>query len=371
MSRYLGLGEGSDSTVNLSSYTQIVASCSGSSGSTSLTATNASFSAGQRIFIHQSRGTGAGAYEDNKILSYVAGTITLVHPLENDYTDSGASQAQVVVVPQATDVTGSFTVDAWDGDTGGLFVIACTGTFSGTINANEKGFRGGNNGRSNGINSIGQQGENQTGSQSYAKASAGVGGGGGGVRTNEGGGVGGAGACANSTSDSETTKRFSPGAPGGDGATAFGDDSLSTLLFGGGGGGGGVGDSLGTNGLGVGGNGGGIVVVYANKIDSSASITCLGEQAGSFDQDQGPGGPGASGMILIRSKTVTIGTDKIQSGQVERTTLSEGAGFFTYSDYGSEGRIRIESCSITGTTSPTASESEGGHAWCGSLTFIM
>ena|SRR3990167_4016829 len=34
---------------------------------------------------------------------------------------------------------------------------------------------------------------------------------------------------------------------------------------------------------------------------------------------------------------------------------------------GSVGRIRIEACSRTGTTNPAASESIGGHSFCGSF----
>lgn len=275
MSRYLGLGEGSDSTVNLSSYTQIVASCSGSSGSTSLTATNASFSAGQRIFIHQSRGTGAGAYEDNKILSYVAGTITFVHPLENDYTDSGASQAQVVVVPQATDVTGSFTVDAWDGDTGGLFVIACTGTFSGTINANGKGFRGAS-GVSQNTHGKNAEGSVGAGGSGVNTANGNGGGGGDGASVGVGGPIGGGAGGGYGTAGEDGGG--SGGGTGGSGGLQVGStDMTSTIFLGGGGGSAGAGNN--STSL-DGGDGGGIIVVYANNITSSASLTADGENGG-------------------------------------------------------------------------------------------
>ena len=174
MARFLGIGSGSSGIIALGSYTPVNVTCSGTSGATSLSATG-SFSAGDRLFIHQTRGTSAGVYEDNRVASYSTGTITLVHPLENTYTDSGASQAQVVVVKEASSVTGSYTIPAWDGDTGGLFVMACSGTFAGTVDATEKGFRGGAGQSSN----SGYQGEGSGGAGSVAATANGNGGGGG------------------------------------------------------------------------------------------------------------------------------------------------------------------------------------------------
>ena len=66
--QFLGFGDGSDGDLVVSSNTTdnpIDASCSGSSGSTSLSATNTSFSAGQMVRIDQTRGTGAGNWEKN------------------------------------------------------------------------------------------------------------------------------------------------------------------------------------------------------------------------------------------------------------------------------------------------------------------
>jgi len=89
-------GDGSDGDLTISSNTTwspTQASCSGSSGTTSLSATE-SFSAGDILFIHQTRGTGAGNWELNKVSSYTAGTITTAYDLMNTYTDSGDSQAK-------------------------------------------------------------------------------------------------------------------------------------------------------------------------------------------------------------------------------------------------------------------------------------
>ena len=107
-SYYLGLaavsgyfGDGSDGALTISADTTQAptdSSCSGTAAAYTLSATNASFAAGQKILIQQSRGTGVGKWERNEIASYTAGTITLTDALTNTYTDSGASQAQVLVL---------------------------------------------------------------------------------------------------------------------------------------------------------------------------------------------------------------------------------------------------------------------------------
>ena len=128
-------GNSSDGAYSPSSGTDapVDSACTGTINTTSLSATNVSFSAGQIILIHQTNGTGAGQWELNKISSYVAGTITTVLPLIYDYT----SGAQVIVVPQyssaniANGVT--ITVKAWTGSVGGIFVKMVNGAFTITV----------------------------------------------------------------------------------------------------------------------------------------------------------------------------------------------------------------------------------------------
>ncbi|MEM3335472.1 MAG: hypothetical protein QXY47_05520, partial [Thermoplasmata archaeon] len=102
-----GFGSGSDGDISINTSTDnpIDSTCSGTIGTTSLTATNSLFAPGQIILIHQTRGTGAGNWELNRIASYTAGTITLLHPLQNTYTTSGASVAQVLVMKQYNNFT--------------------------------------------------------------------------------------------------------------------------------------------------------------------------------------------------------------------------------------------------------------------------
>ena len=152
-------GDGSDGARTFSTHTTdtpIDSPASGVSGSANLTATNPAFGTGQRILIHQSRGTNAGAWEMNEIQAYSAGTMTTVTPLANTYMTSGANAAQVLVVPQYTDLTVNagvtVTAKAWNGSTGGIFAVLVNGiaTIDGTISASARGYRGGQRGTQSG-----------------------------------------------------------------------------------------------------------------------------------------------------------------------------------------------------------------------------
>jgi hypothetical protein len=359
--RYLGIGNGKDGVVALGSYTPLKYTCSGTSGASSLTATG-TFAAGDRLFIIQSRGTGVGAYEDNRVASYATGTVTLVHPLENTYTDSGASQAQVLIVKEASEVTGSLTVDAWDGDDGGVFAIACSGTFSGTVTASGKGYRGG---AVPGGYTRGASGEGTSGASvaNTATANGNSGGGGGQNTANPYCGDGGSGGHASSG----TTSGGPTGYPGYGGASV-GQATLTSLYFGGAGGSGGT--TYDANIGGVGGASGGIIVVYSGSIISSASLVSNGGNGGNGGSGGGGGAGGAGGSILVKSKTVDV------SGTITASAGTGGTSGYVYSSggrapSGSVGRIRIESCSVSGTTSPSASESTGGHDYCGGGIFII
>lgn len=358
MPQFLGYGSGSDGSATLSgTYAPIDSSCSGTSGTTSLTATNTSFSAGQFIFIHQSRGAGAGNWEVNKISSYVAGTITTVHPLDNTYTDSGSSQAQVIVMPQYSDLTvsGTLTASAWDGDTGGIIPLMCSGLFtvSGTITATGKGFRGGAAVSGAGATPYQGEGHSGTGSQSHL-----ANGNGGGAGQNETGldGISATGGYGGNILAGQDGFSFQNGSGGGslghtsvsgDGGALKSEVDMTPMVFGGGGGaGGGLFNGTGT----AGGDGGGIVIIFARTLEVTGSIEVEGT-AGESIRTGMSGGNGGGGLVFVKSITATLGSSFITAGV--------------------SGIPRIESCSITGTTSPTASESEGGHSWCGSLTFIM
>lgn len=369
MPRFLGLGNGSDGVINLSSYTPLSYSCSGSSGSYSLTATG-SFSAGQRLFIIQSRGSGVGNYEDNQVVSYSPGTVSLLFPLEHTYTDSGASQAQVIIVKQASSVNGSITVPAWNGDVGGVFVMACNGIFNGSVNAYARGFMGGQSDPYDG-----KYGENHLAPS------------GGGYQTDlyginwgNGGGGGHGSNCTDCTNEHGNGAGGGNGTPGGNGTrypgdvwgghdpyggTTSGNANLTNMTFGGGGGGTG---NVNNGALWFrhdameGANGGGIIVVYAGEIVSSALLNANGGEAREReDARMGYGGNGAGGSILVKARKVSIGSSRI---------LATG-GTYGPGGYGGVGRIRIEACSLSGTTNPGASTAIGGHNYCGVLAGMI
>lgn len=353
--RSLGQGNGTDGIIALGSYTQTWYSQSGISGQKDVAVTG-TFSAGDRVFLHQTRGTGAGICEDNQVVSYVAGTLTLLFSLENTYTDSGASQAQIAVVKEASSVTGSYTVPAWDGDIGGGFRMACNGSFLGTVNASEKGFR-----KTSGLGqkTNGKQGEGSAGAggttTSAANGSGGGGGKGGGTGSSEPiGGGGGGGNDAVGTAGGSYNGGYT-----GTGGIKTSDDTVNLISLGGGGGLAGAGDNSDS---GDSGNGGGFIYIDTNILDSSASLTADGENGTAGTIGSGAGsGSGAGGTIKVNATTVSLGTITADGGA---TITNTGWAVGATGGAGANGLIKINGCSITGTTSPTASQSTGGHDWC-------
>jgi hypothetical protein len=83
----------------------------------------------------------------------------------------------------------------------------------------------------------------------------------------------------------------------------------------------------------------------------------------------GAGGGGAGGSILLRAVEANIGTNLL--------TALGGAGGATPGPQedggnGGNGRIRVEACKITGsTTQGEATMVSGGHNWCGSLASLI
>ena len=304
-------GDGSDGDYAPSTGTDapIDSSCSGTAATTSLTATNVNFAANQIILIHQSRGTGVGQWELNVIQSYTAGTITTKYNLAYTYTDSGASQAQVLVFKQYSSVlidTGvTLTGKGWNGDVGGIPGWMCNGTttITGSINGNALGFR--NYGTQGGENNGGIQGEGTVGTGGMTNVANGNGGGGGehspGGGSCTGGGGGGHGVVGSNSGDTgEITE--------GIGGEAAGAANLSTMVFGGQGGGGGR--HTGT--AGEGGYGGAIIAIFTEDIAITGTITSNANNGSTATgNDAGGGGGGAGGSVLIKCDTATLGTNLI------------------------------------------------------------
>jgi hypothetical protein len=353
-----GFGNGSDgaySSTGNATDAPIDSSCSGNAGSSSLTATNVSFSAGQIILIHQSRGTGVGNWELNKILNYTAGTITTIHTLINTYTDSGSSQAQVLVLKQYTSFTQNsghtLTVKAWNGNVGGILAFMCNGnvTISGQLNLS--GSVGGSNingqgsggatgggfygGHVDGIDpSTAWTGEGTAGA-SYQVSSVNDingNGGGGGWEGSCGGGGG------NALTGGNAHRVY--------GGSSVGIANLTTITFGGGGGG----ASGNWQSNGAGGSGGGISIIICKNIIISGSIISTGGNGGNSSANLA-GGAGAGGDILIKCQNATLGNNLITALGGTGGTSGSGSGYNGGS--GSVGRIHLDyKTSYSGNTNP-------------------
>ena len=345
-----GFGDGSDG----SSYSVPAnEGCSGTSGTTSVTlATAGAFANDDLVIIHQTRGTGVGTWELNKIVSGGGTTsLTMKYDLMNTYTDSGDSQAQMVTLHQYEGLTVSGTTSApdWDGSKGGIlaFIDKGTTTISGTLDvagtaatsgtntvagATGGGFRGGQ-GRS-GSNNRGTQGESSTALGSVTTAANGAGGGGAYVTdqvSEPGGGSGGHATVGAKGDDSINT------GVGGTGGGTDGNASLTDMVFGGAGGGKAHQDASTTEG---GASSGGIVLIIAKDIVITGTI----DVRGGSHSGSSYGGAAAGGSILLKCETATLGTTK---------ALATGG------THAGTGRIHIDySKSYTGTTTPTLNSTE-------------
>lgn len=323
--------------------------CSGTSESTSLTlAAAGSFSNGDLVLIHQSRGTGAGNWELNKIISGAGTTsITLAHSLQNTYTDSGNSQAQIIELKEYENLTtGNITAANWNGSKGGVIAFLDKGSCSINGTLSLTGASGNGYVKGTQVNSTGRRGEGTSGpGQDASTAANGNGGGGGGVSntlgTNKYGG-GGGGGNANAGTNGQTNTHEGASATGGSGGTSAGTAQLTTAVFGGGGG-----SSKDRSG----GNGGGIAFIFCSDITITGTISLngqAGESRASGDLE-GAGGGGAGGSCLFKCITASLGTIRVTSAGGSGGTAPKANG-----GAGSEGRIHLDySGSFTGTTTPT------------------
>lgn len=343
-SSLFGIGQDGDQTISVNTnLNPRRASVTGVAGSSTLTLTNVNgggFIVKELVLVHQSRGSGAGAWELGRVKSVGANTLTLEDPLNNSYvTDGGASRAQVIGVPEYHDLTigASATVSpsSWDGNTGGILAFRANGTvtISGTIDATARGYQGGAGSAcgsawtGEGFNGGTVQGQNSTGHN------------GGGSGSGTGGGGGG-----NGTAGGNPSPLFG----GAQGGTVGGSTDLSQMVFGGGGGGGE--DCLGG---GTGGGGGGAIVLMGKIITVSGTISSLGSDGQSEGASTAKGGGGGGGgSILIKGYKVSVG-----SNLVNANGGAGGTGWAT-GGAGGQGRIRIEYGSVSGTTTPLASLQE-------------
>lgn len=319
-------GDGVDGDYNSSTIpTMTYRSCSGTSGNKTLSIASGAYSNGDIILIHQTRGTGVGQWEINQIESGGGTTtLTLKKALQYTYTDSGASQAQVIKVFRYTNVTqsGTWTITDWDGNINGILAFAAKGTCSvgGTITANGKGYL---------------LGLSDTEGQGYGEGTTGARGS---SSTTSGGNSGGGGGHATDGGDSLV-------GGGTSGGSSVGSADLTTIVFGGGGGAGASANEP----DGDGGDSGGMIIGFVKSLTVTGASTANGNN-GEDAEAGGGGGGGSGGAQLWVVQTATLGSNKITAlagSGGDGVNTNDGAN-------GSVGRIAVHhSGAVTGTTNPT------------------
>ncbi|TVT40374.1 hypothetical protein FNT36_12905 [Hymenobacter setariae] len=330
----------------------------------------------------------AGRYEygvvagTTTITPGTAGTLTLRDNLTYDYTQANATATQgqqryqVIRIPQYTALTlgSNIAPPAWNGQLGGVLALDVAGPMNfnnRTLDASGAGFRGGAGRRLGGTaglssadyrsvnTSNGGKGEGTAGTPNYvatysANGAAGTlittgssypsGDNGRGAPGNAGGGgtdgqptvndqnTGGGGGANGGRGGRGGNSWASNLAVGGEPGAAFPLASSSRLVLGGGGGAGGTNDGTGNDGTGnafdglasSGAPGGGIVLVRTGSVTGAGSIVANGYNADNSVANDGSGGGGAGGTILLTAQnpntlgsinlTATGGTGGTNSG---------------------------------------------------------
>lgn len=370
-------GDGRDSSLTISSNSvedPIDANCVGTSGTYTLTISNAhasfaSVAAGDKVLIHQTRGTNVGLKQIATVQGYSGGTLTIREALTfspaHSATAGDANKAQIRVLKQYTNVTINsgitYSAKPWSQSTGkgGILGFLANGTVAGPgkLSATACGFAGGaaNGSTTTDGNDYGYAGEGTAGATFIVSGATRNGNGGGGGHHNGnsfnigiGGGGGGNGTVGYRGAMGQTT--------GGLGGSVSSTTDLTTMTFGGGGGGGAgvLPGSIDQSG----GDGGGMIVLYGATVSSTLGIEndgedgkpCVGFNGGGA---QACGGAGGAGATLVVANTATAGASLWTAeggwGTDHGNQLQFGDG------YGGSGIIAVYyGSSFTGITSPTA-----------------
>ncbi|MFY0600080.1 MAG: VCBS domain-containing protein, partial [Cyclobacteriaceae bacterium] len=313
------------------------AAVSNSSGSV-VTVTNAGdiagWTSGDKILLIQIKGTvidetntsaygdilsfdGAGNYEFNTISSVSGNLITLDVPTCKTYLYD-IHPVQVIRVPVYTDVTvnGDITGQAWNGTTGGVIALEVSGTLtlSANIDASGIGFRGGDESSSSTAATVdlyvcdiadgrgGIKGEGIIEIPDAACRGKLANGGGGGNDHNSGGGGGGNYGTGGLGGDGWPTET-GEGGVGGISLIEYYTEGLPRLFLGGGGGGGHQNNGA----TAPGSDGGGIIFLTAGTLNvtSTYTITAASPDATDIAINDGAGGGGAGGSILLNIDNYT------------------------------------------------------------------
>ena len=339
---------------------------------------------GDEILLINIQGTTAsivnvGNYETLRVYSVSTNVVTFVTNKTKYYGDTGGADTGIGVtssdqrvmlqrIPNYTTVTvnssGTITASIWDGTTGGVVAFKANTSVmvnsSGSISTTGSGYNGGPS--STGTAQTGIQGESYNFDSTTRSTSANLGAGGGGCGdTGVSGGGGGAGYGVGGTTGERDPSFCSPGGAGGG---TYGDAGLSTLFLGSGGGGGGHDQSSEGGSSGAGGRGGGIVYIATDSLTVSGSITVSGNNGANANtnggnSEGGGGGGGAGGSVRLEGRSLSLGTSLVTS-----SGGSGGNGHPSYTNDGGPGgvgRIAVFYYSLSGSSSPGATETEVGY----------
>ncbi len=270
----------------------------------------------------------AGNYEYAVIEEVIPGQITLTQELCRDFDPAG--HVQIVSVPVYTDaevVAPGLGAPAWNGNIGGVLALRVSGTLtlSAPINLDGRGFRGGEictngfdcsdlawaTGVVFGLCQGGDKGEGIAAAipgltMGRARMASG---GGGSTRSNAGSGGGSNGGAGGLGGQPWTGCGPIPVQGIGGEALDYSEDRV----FAGGGGGGGYRDN--SQPAAPGGRGGGIIMIEAGQIDAQGnSVSANGEDVTLESLDEGAGGGGAGGSIILRTESILSALDLSAKG---------------------------------------------------------
>lgn len=367
--QHIGFGGGDNGALSITSSVAdsvLDSTLSASSGGTTGTGeTGLAFAQGDLVLLHYTQGTGHGNWEINEITSYTSGTgaIVFTFTTANAYSITGSNKSQILKIKEYTSMevsaAGTLTGKAWDRATGkgGILCYVVQGdiNIAGSVTTTGKGFytQGVSGATPDGSPyfGIGYSGDSYNGVGSISNSPNGGGGGGGGAMSVNAGGGG----AAYSTSGTTAT---GSGSGGTGSTTTYGTADLSTIELGSAGG-----DCHGDSAIGVGGPGGGICMLFfGGTLTVTGTLSSNGSPG--EQRSSASAGSGTGGSIHLSGGAVVAGTGLITAnGATSPSTTNTGGT-------GGEGRINISACSITGTTSPTANETEGGQDWCQSFIHI-
>lgn len=326
-----------------------------------------------------------GLFELARVQTVTATSLTLTKPIAQAFAKNVTQVVKVpeyttVDVPAATSIAASpWTPVGAAGFAGGIVAFVATGavTVEGTINADQRGFRGGPAVQRVNLLALSCPLDDGTVEQGYAPKGEGVvssefgpGKGGRGNRSiaagggnciENGGGGGGNKGAGGKGGDSIIVGAGAP--QSGRGGAPIDYSLLSRISFGGGGGAGEQKNGLGSNG----GRGGGAVFLRARSLAGTGRITANGEAAANAAllalESDGAGGGGAGGSILIRLvENATCGGLDANGGK-GGDSQQIGLGIFGPGGGGAGGRVLIQSKSSAAcpvTVTPGAAGSAGG-----------